>query len=76
MVAYDGGPAFARPSHGTGYENVSQEGMSLRAYLAGKAMQAYISADTDLIWPDAKIAEMSVNAADALIAELAKEKGE
>lgn len=52
-------------------------GMSLRAYFAGKAMQACIEGHIsyfghDNHWPPTDVAQYSCELADALIAELAK----
>lgn len=76
MAVNDGGPAFAMPSHGMRYQNESQDGMSLRAYLAAKAMQGLLArADIDIATTGpAGISQASVKFSDALIAELAKGK--
>ena len=68
----DGGPAFARPE--TEWSEM-QDGMSLRAYLAAKAMDALISSDNRM-WggfgnPES-VAENACRMADALISELRK----
>ena len=80
----DGGPAFARPAseytkQGTlpdGNDAIeAQEGMGLRTYLAAKAMQGLLSdgcSDTNY----EVVAHNAVCHADALLAELAKAKGE
>lgn len=79
----DGGPAFPVPNYinadGETHESKPQ-GMSLRAYFAGQAMQGMLAATAhpkfDVhIAPDFRgLAEYSTRAADALIAELRKEQ--
>lgn len=70
-------PAFPRPSthHNAlngSYGHHEQEGMTLREYYAGLAMQGIISACGDRQSSDKTIAYWAVQKADALIAELAK----
>ncbi len=70
----DGGPAFAsgNPTHG------GHEGMSLRAYFAGQALQGWLASYSPEIQHPAAddcerwLAELSVKMADAMIAELNK----
>lgn len=79
----DGGPAFPRAgSTGTweqhqslcesGFANTKQDGMSLRAYFAGQAMQGICASSPGNEWTDERIAKDAVALADALIAELNK----
>lgn len=72
-------PAFARPfstvnindvGKGTAY---SQEGMTLREYYAGLAMQGIMSGPGGSFHAPDTLADMAVNCADVLIAELEKE---
>lgn len=72
----DGGPAFACAS-----KHFNQDGMSLRAYFAGQAMQGWLAryCQFDDVHPasqdcEQSVAEFSVKMADALIAELGKEQ--
>lgn len=68
--AKDGGPAFPQPQ---GLVEPWAPGMSLRDYFAAKAMAAYILArNTSDDWSDADIAEFSYEAADAMLAEGAR----
>lgn len=63
----DGLPAFpVIAAH-----DVYATGMTLRDYFAAKAMQAYITADTDAD-PDHVVAEISYRMADAMLIERAK----
>jgi hypothetical protein len=67
MSKKDGGPAF--PSHGTMGE-VAHEGMSLRDYLAAKAMQVLLQAQIDnKLIKGANIEVASYQIADAVLAE-------
>lgn len=78
----DGGPAFPVPPDQVvdlhhGHFSYAGQGMSLRAYIATKAMAAYIGLSSDGYGDDArqnpsKAAEWAVQHADALIAELKK----
>jgi hypothetical protein len=45
-------------------------GMTLRQYAAIKAMQGFIASDTDYVMTAKAIAKISVEHADALLAEL------
>ena len=72
----DGGPAFPVPmvphdSQG-GYTEVRWQGMSLRAWMAGKAMQGILADGVSYDWDVVRMAKASVTLADALIAELEK----
>ena len=78
----DGGPAFpCQPLDAQGNPcNAAQDGMSLRAYIASRAMQAIIgittSGDAAEYKPDdlqAATARAACGYADALIAALGKE---
>lgn len=64
----DGGPAFPTDFDMSTFKNANQ-GMSLRAYFAGLAMQAAI-AGRDCAFDPQKVAATSVIFADALIAAL------
>ena len=67
----DGGPAFPQ-----GYldgPEVDPSGMSLRAWFAGMAMQGLIT-NPDTVSEVEIVAKFSIQYADALIAELEKEK--
>lgn len=79
----DGGPAF--PTTMPGF---NKEGMSLRAWFAGKALNGLVSQVDDRACPKARIDEIEqwrheirvhdakwcVQMADAMLAELAREK--
>lgn len=77
----DGGPAFARPGF-TAEQTESQEGMSLRAWLAGMAMQGIMHHESMVRLvafqegrgPEKEIAVRAAAIADALIAELEMDK--
>ena len=71
MSKPDGGPAF--PSHGTMGE-VVQQGMSLRAYFAAAALQGICAAHHNAAANSEVVAEDAVFLADALIAELERDK--
>jgi hypothetical protein len=66
----DGGPAFARDGFGLGQMG-GQEGMSVRAWLAGMAMQG-LCAGMNHSLSNEMINRMAVELADGQIAELAK----
>lgn len=76
-------PAFARPHSefndgAEGYIFADQEGMTLREYYAGLAMQGMLSMLTTEDAPYIKLDILARDAcrfADALIAELEKEEG-
>lgn len=77
----DGGAAFARPLSsevfdvGEPKDYPAQEGMSLRDYIAIKAMAAYIVAattDDDGLPPDEKVAKWSYEIADAMLLHRSK----
>jgi hypothetical protein len=53
-----GGPAFPTPAH-----NLQNDGMTLRDYFAGKAMQEYCKEFHD----DAHLAKVAYQIADAMI---------
>lgn len=85
MEKENGGAAFARAAHVSGYsgaeKNTAQEGMTLRDYFAAKALQGLLAAPNHLAGasriagerPVAPvIAEMSYNFADAMLAERTK----
>lgn len=62
-------PAFPRPSspaHEYGF-HLHQDGMTLRDYFAAKAMQAFLSKDSAMTYPDDIIAQDAYNAADAMM---------
>lgn len=65
----DGGPAFP-----IGSGQVPSPGMSLRAWLAGLAMQAIITLDGAADCTPKEVAHDAIMQADALIAELEKDK--
>jgi hypothetical protein len=75
----DGGPAFPMPSgwnglthHEEHHGNDEQEGMSLRDWFAGMALQGYLAAPDDgaiARGNPAVVAEWAYGAADAMIAE-------
>ena len=80
----DGGPAFPRPYSEDKFNEEqlpSQQGMSLRAYLAGQALAGLLPARDsegrtpvsaqDVEWS----AKLAVRYADALLAALQKEQG-
>lgn len=69
-VINDGGPAFPLSGDGPNVPYFNQ-GMSLRAYFAGQAMQGML-ANPDKDYGISALAEESVEHADALIAALAK----
>ena len=83
----DGGPAFPCPPgygpHGEALQ-APQEGLSLRAWFAGQALPGILAAeateslyrvqDEVIILPGA-VAMLAVACADALLAELQKERG-
>lgn len=74
MSIEDGGPAFPMPISNGGYSIIA--GLTKREYFAGLVL-AGISADAETTWskPEHETkAKYAVKAADALIAELAKEK--
>tara|TARA_R110002167_G_C12164942_1_gene602866 strand:- start:62 stop:277 length:216 start_codon:yes stop_codon:yes gene_type:complete len=53
------------------------DGMTLRDYFAAKAMAAMMTGDSYAQdWTDAKVAEWSYNAADAMIAERKSKEGQ
>jgi hypothetical protein len=58
-----GGPAFPYENH-YGHK---LEGMTLRDYLAAKAMQAFLSRDSSCTSPDEIIAQDAYNTADAML---------
>lgn len=66
MVKYDGGPAFACAA-----DEGHQEGMSLRDWFAGMAMQAYLNANTNS--DDAKVDVWAYATSDAMIEERTRE---
>ena len=70
----DGGAAFPRPfSEDTYLEDTdyeAQQGMSLRDYFAGKAMQGFIdyaAAKGHFVPPDDQLAQCSYDVADAML---------
>lgn len=74
----DGGPAFPRTGEGFGNPKYDTPGITVRAYLAAKAMQSVLwgwyegGAKEDTAETYEAMARHCVNAADALIAELKK----
>ena len=52
---------------------LDRQGLTKREYFAAMAMQGLLASDTQLIAPDVTIESISVQMADALIAELNKE---
>lgn len=77
----DGGPAFPVPDshYPNGQVQYGCNGMSLRSYFAGQAMQGILTAVTNAHLhykgstpSDQIVAQWAVEAADALIAELNK----
>jgi len=66
-------PAFAKPASPARIEHNSyaSDGMTLREYYAGQALAGFCS-NPDVNMPPKSLAEMVVNQADALIAELNK----
>lgn len=67
-------PAFARPAaqSGEGYTEDSQRGLSKLEYFAAAALNGLLSADTELTLTEERAARFALNAARALVAELAK----
>ena len=65
-------PAFPMPAHTdqNGTRVPMAGGMTLRQYAAIKAMQGVIASDTDYTMSSKSIAIISVEHADALLAEL------
>ena len=78
MTDKDGGPAFPIAAYTLGLDGkpmlMVKDGMTLRAYLAAKAMQGMMARDTFDQGQDSppKRARLACLEADALIAELAK----
>lgn len=67
----DGGPAFPCPiDDDGGWYNAEANGMSLRAYIAIKAMHAFLSHPDSAKWTQAEIVSDSCSYADAMIAAL------
>jgi len=70
----DGGPAFPMPrGAAAGKHNDSQQGMSLRDWFAGMALQGYRSRVDCLTLSPEAASECSFKDADAMLAE--REKG-
>lgn len=63
-------PAF--PSSATTENSHSSTGLSVRAYIATRAMERLLALSTDAQWSYPLLAKRSVSIADALIAELNK----
>ena len=70
MTQSDGGPAFPFVCHDLSKTQVCEIGMSLRAWFAGQALSSLDWYDM----PSDRIAIECTVVADALLAELAKEK--
>lgn len=73
----DGGPAFPRSAHAKYYEEYGhgpQDGMSLRDWLAGQAMQGLLASGRYDSWD--YLAEDSWNIADEMIAQREANNGE
>jgi hypothetical protein len=66
MTTETGGPAF--PCH-PGIENPIYDGMTLRDYLAAKAMQGILTATLtpNTVWSQDEAAETAYNVADAML---------
>ncbi len=62
-------PAFARTANSSAS---SQEGITIRAYLAGLAMQGVLAGRPELVNLDGSVAHYAVIQTDALIAALNK----
>lgn len=76
-IPNDGGPAFARPGF-TSEQTESQEGMSLRDWFAGMALQGLLASNgrmsDESANPQKIVALAAYKCADAMLAERAKEK--
>ena len=70
----DGGPAFPVPDshHASGQVQYGFNGMSLRAYFAGQALNGMLSNSNLKAVSNVVIAECATEYADAMIAELNK----
>lgn len=70
----DGGPAFPMPDtvYPNGQVQAGSPGMTLRAWLAGKALSGYCVSNPNE--NSDKVAQVCVEDADALFAELEKTK--
>ena len=66
MTKDTGGPAFPAPA---GVSHITEQGMSLRDYFAGKAMQAILSEDPDYHqkYEFIDLADFSYQCADAML---------
>ena len=66
MTKDTGGPAFPAPA---GVTHITEQGMSLRDYFAGKAMQAILSEDPDYHqkYEFIDLADFSYQCADAML---------
>ena len=67
-------PAFPRNilDHGHGVISTHESGMTLRDYMAAKAMQAFLMRPGSMTAPDDIIAQAAYNTADAMLAEREK----
>lgn len=73
----DGGQAFPMPAHTSnfvGFDHEKQDGMSLRDWLAGQAMQGLLASGRYDSWD--YLAEDSWNIADEMIAQREANNGE
>ncbi len=77
----DGGPAFPHGPMGSSYtgedgytthQGNPHPGMTLRTWLAGKALAGILADGVSYDWDVVRMAKASVTLADALIAELEK----